>query len=207
MFTTNKSAHLSVVTTNIIHNVELSDLLNGTYETTEIPICPTQAISADDNVIYTDICIACGICKKLIPESIEYSPNREDADKFTDYCGSHKMFIYRWLTLSSYDLSGTEIFIKGFSRNKRVPFVGIAQGIVRFTKCADDVKALGKVQADLRDMVNLTQSIVASPMIESSIVLIKEPVNQKERDYLETLTENPIFTLAELYYRLINHLL
>lgn len=207
MFVTNASKQLTTVTTTIIQNVELPYLLNGTYKTTEIPICPTQAISVNDNAIDSASCIECGICRKLIPNIIEYHPDKEDACKFIEYCNSHKMFVYRWLCLSSHDLSGVEIFIKGFSRNKRVPLVGVVGRFVRFTKCANSVRELGRVQADLKDMANLAHNIIDSSLIESSIVLVQTPSNHNERDYLEKLSGCTIFELTELYNRFMNGLL
>ena len=207
MFVVNAPEKLTSVTTTIIQNVELSALLNGTYQTTEIPMCPTQAISVVDNAIDNGRCIACGICKKLIPDAIKYSPENGDALKFIDYCKVHKMFVYKWLCLSSYHLSGIEIFIKGFSRNKRIPFVGLGDKFLRFTKCAYSVRELQKAKADLNDMVNLASNVTEALSIEKIIVLIQEPSNQREREYLEKLSGCTIFELMELYNRFTTNLL
>ena len=207
MFAVDTSKKLTSVTTTIIQNVELSALLEGIYKTTEIPMCPTQAISVVDNVIDNGKCIACGICRKLIPDAIKYSPEKGDALKFIDYCKLHKMFVYKWLCLSSYKLSGIEIFIKGFSRNKRIPFVGLSDTLLRFTKCAHSVRELQEVKADLNDMVNLVLNTTEALSIEKIIVLIQEPSNQRERAYLEKLSECTIFELMELYNRFTTNLL
>ena len=207
MFTINMSKKLMFVTTTIIQNVELSALLNGTYQTTEIPICPTHAISVSGNAIDNSRCIACGICKKLIPDTIKYTPEKEDALKFIDYCKAHKMFVYKWLCLSSYNLSGIEIFVKGFSRNKRIPVVVLDGKIVRFTKCAYTVRELERANAELNDMENLASNIVNVSLLDRSIVLIQEPSNQRERDYLGKRSGYPLFKLAELYNRFVSNLL
>jgi Pyruvate/2-oxoacid:ferredoxin oxidoreductase delta subunit len=207
MFAINASKRLTSVTTTIIQNVELSALLNGTYQNTEIPICPTQAISVVDNAIDNDRCIACGICRKLIPDAIKYSPEKGDVLKFIDYCNVHKMFVYKWLCLSSYYLSGIEIFIKGFSRNKRIPFVGLVEKRVRFTKCAYSVRELEKSKAELNDMVSLASNVINTSLLERSIVLIQEPSNQRERDYLNKLSGYTLFELIELYNRFMSKLL
>lgn len=207
MFAVNAAEKLTSVTTTIIQNVELSALLNGTYQTTEIPICPTQAISVVDNAIDNGRCIACGICRKLIPDAIKYSADKEDVLKFVDYCKVHKMFVYKWLCLSSYDLSGVEIFIKGFSRNKRIPLVGLVEKRVRFTKCAHSVRELEKVKAELNDMINLALNVINESLLERSIVLIQEPSNQRERDYLDKLSGYTLFELAGLYNRFTSNLL
>ena len=179
MFFTNTSKKLTKVTTAIIQNTELSDLVNGTYEKTEITICPTQAISIDNNSIDGSLCVKCGICRKLIPDIIEYIPEKDDTAEFVNYCSSHKMFVYKWLCLANNDLSGIEIFIRGFSRNKRVPFISMTGGLVKITKSADTVGELAKVQADLQDIVKLTQNIIDLSLTEISIVLIKEPSNNR----------------------------
>jgi len=43
--------------------------------------------------------------------------------KFKKHVFKDKMFIYRWLSLSLQNYSGTEIKSEGFSRNKRIPLV------------------------------------------------------------------------------------
>ena len=200
MFFVNSSKKLTSVTTTIIQNTELLNLLNGKYKTTEIPICPTQAILVNESTIDDVRCIGCGICKKLIPGIIEYRFDEKDGAKFYDYCCSHKMFIYKWLCLSSNCLSGIEIFINGFSRNKRVPFVSVSEEAVSFAKCANNVRELTKVQAELKDIVYLSQDIVDLSIIDSSIVLIKEPSNQNEGNYLKNLHLGKIAELAKLYH-------
>lgn len=207
MFFVNSSKKLTCVTTTIIQNTELLHLLNGKYKTTEIPICPTQAILANENTIDDARCIGCGICKKLIPGIIEYHLDEKDGVKFLDYCISKKMFIYKWLCLSSNYLSGIEIFINGFSRNKRVPFVSVNEEAISFAKCASNVRELTKVQAELKDIVHLSRDTVDLSRIESSIVIIKEPSNQNERDYLKNLHGDKISELAKLYHDFISTLL
>ena len=82
MFAVDTSKKLTSVTTMIIQNIELSALLYGSYEATEILLCPTQAISVLDNAIDVDRCIACGICKKLIPDVVKYSREEGEALRF-----------------------------------------------------------------------------------------------------------------------------
>lgn len=207
MFAINAYKKLTSTTSTIIQNVELSALLNGIYQTTEISICPTQAISVTDNAIDNSRCIACGICKKLTPDAIKYSPEKGDALKFIDYCNMHKMFVYKWLCLSSYNLSGIEIFIKGFSRGKRIPLVDLAEKRVRFTKSTYSIRELEKAKADLNDMVNLASNAIEASSIEKIIVLIQEPSNQREREYLEELSGCTICELMELYNRFMSNLL
>lgn len=207
MFVISAPEKLTSVTTTIIQNVELSALLNGTYQTTKIPICPTQAISVVDNAIDNGRCIACGICKKLIPNAIKCSPETGDVLRFIDYCKVHKMFVYKWLCLSSDNLSGIEIFIKGFSRSKRIPFVGLDDKLLKLAKCAHSVRELQKVKADLNDMVNLASNVIEALSIEKIIVLIQEPSNQREREYAEKQSGCTISGLMELYYRFTTNLL
>jgi len=207
MFEISTPEKLTSVTTTIIQNVELSALLEGTYKTTEIPICPTQAISVADNTIDDGRCIACGICKKLIPDAIEYSPETEDVRRFVEYCKVHKMFVYKWLCFSNYSLAGIEIFIKGFSRSKRIPFVGLNDKLLKLAKCAYSVRELQKVEADLNDMVNLASDVIEALSIEKIIVLIQEPSNQREREYIEAQGGYTIFELIELYYEFTTNLL
>jgi len=207
MFVINAPEKLLSVTTTIIQNVELTALFNGTYQTTEILICPTQAISVTDNAIDNSRCIACGICKKLFPDAIVYSPEKGDALKFIDYCNVHKMFVYKWLCLSSYNLSGIEIFIKGFSRGKRIPLVNMVGKRVRFTKSAYSIRELEKAKAELNDMVDLASNVINLSLLEGSIVLIQEPSNQKEKDYLDKLSGCSLFELIEMYNRFTSNLL
>ena len=207
MFTINSLEKLTSVTTTIVQNVELSALLAGSYQTTEITLCPTQAISTEANSIDNGRCIACGICKKSIPRAIRYSREKEDALKFMDYCNMHKMFVYRWLCLSSYDLSGVEIFIRGFSRSKRIPLVGLGGGLLTFTKCAHNVRELEKAKAELNDMISLAANVMDSSLLEKSIVLIQGPSNQREREYLNALSGYKLFELADLYNRFTTNLL
>lgn len=206
MFVISAPEKLTSVTTYIIQNVDLSALLNETYQTTEIPICPTQAISVVDNVIDNDRCIACGICKKLIPDAIKYSPETGDVLRFIDYCKVHKMFVYKWLCLSTDSLSGIEIFIKGFSRSKRIPFVSFDEGLLKIAKSAYDVRELQKVQADLDDMLNLASSVIEALPTEKIVVRIKEPSNQRERQYIEKQSRCKIFGLTELYDKFVRGL-
>lgn len=207
MFVINAPEKLLSVTKTIIQNVELTALLNGTYQTTEILICPTQAISVTDNAIDNSRCIACGICKKLFPDAIVYSPEKGDVLKFIDYCNVHKMFVYKWLCLSSNNLSGIEIFIKGFSRSKRIPLVNLIGKRVRFTKSAYSIRELEKAKAELNDMVDLASNVVNLSLLERSIVLIQEPSNQREKDYLDKLSGCSLFELTEMYNRFTSNLL
>jgi len=207
MFVINAPEKLLSVAKTIIQNVELTALVNGTYQTTEILICPTQAISITDNAIDNSRCIACGICKKLFPDAIVYSPEKGDVLKFIDYCNVHKMFVYKWLCLSSYNLSGIEIFIKGFSRSKRIPLVNLVGKRVRFTKSAYSIRELEKAKAELNDMVDLASNVINLSLLEGSIVLIKEPSNQKEKDYLDKLSGCSLFELIEMYNRFTSNLL
>jgi ferredoxin len=207
MFTINAPKRLTSVTTTIIQNVELSTLLNGTYPTTEILICPTQAISLVDSAIDNSKCVACGICRKLKPDAIKYYPEKGDPLKFIDYCNMHKMFVYKWLCLSSYNLSGIEVFIAGFSRGKRIPLVDLVEKRVRFTKCVYDVGELERAKAELNDMVNLASSVVNVSLLDRAIVLIEETSNQRERDYLDKLGGYRLFKLIELYSKFTRKLL
>jgi len=206
MFVINAPEKLLSVAKTIIQNVELTALVNGTYQTTEILICPTQAISITDNAIDNSRCIACGICKKLFPDAIVYSPEKGDVLKFIDYCNVHKMFVYKWLCLSSNNLSGIEIFIKGFSRSKRIPLVNLIGKRVRFTKSAYSIRELEKAKAELNDMVDLASNVINLSLLERSIVLIQEPSNQREKDYLDKLSGCSLFELTEMYNRFTSNL-
>jgi intracellular sulfur oxidation DsrE/DsrF family protein len=104
-------------------------------------------------------------------------------------------------------MSGIEIFIKGFSRNKRIPLVCLVEKHVRFTKCAYSVRELEKVKAELNDMVNLASNTISVSLLERSIVLVQEPSNQREKDYLGKLSGYALFELAGLYTRFSNNLL
>lgn len=207
MFAVNAVEKLTSVTTTIIQNVELSALLNGTYQTTEIPICPTQAISVVDNVIDNDRCIACGICKKLIPDAIEYSPETGDVLRFIDYCKAHKMFVYKWLCLSTDSLSGIEIFIRGFSRSKRIPFVSFDDRLLKIAKSAYNVRELQKVKADLDDILNLASSGIETFATEKIVVLIQKPSTQQEYKYLQKQSGCKILGLMQLYDEFMTNLL
>jgi len=199
MFTVDTSKKLTSVTTTIIQNVELSALLSGSYETREILLCPTQAISVAENAIDIKRCIACGICRKLIPDAIKYSPEEGDVQRFIGYCKTHKMFVYKWLCLSSANVSGIELFIKGFSRNKRVPFVNLGKRLLRFCKCAYNVREVEKAKADLNDMANLASDTIEALSIEKLIVLIQGPSNERERQYINKLSGYTLFELKELH--------
>ena len=204
MFHVKTSRKLDSVITTIIQRVQLSDLLSENYERKEILLCPTQAISVSKNAIDSNKCIACGICKKLISDSIEYYCEGGDLTKFIKYCGSHKMFVYNWLCLTTDSLSGIEVFITGFSRTKRIPLVSFSHGFLEFTKCAYSINELDRVYADLNDMAYLASRIADLPRIEKSIVLIQCPSNQKENAYLERVRRYKLLRLTELYTRLTN---
>lgn len=197
MFIICSPENLKSVTTNIIQNVALTALLDGAYQTTEITICPTQAISIVDCTIDNDKCIACGICKKLVSDAVEYSPQKGEIEKFLEYCRKHKMFVYRWLCLSSFGLAGTEIFIDGFSRSKRLPFVSFDSGLLKIAKCTNNVRDFPKVQAELTDIVGLVSSAMEIST-EKMVVFINEP-NQREYEYIKKQGGCKIFWLAELY--------
>jgi len=199
MFAIDTSKKLTSVTTTIIQNIELSALLYGSYKATGILLCPTQAISVLDNAIDVDRCIACGICKKLIPDVVKYSREEGEALRFIEYCKTHKMFVYRWLCLSSAGISGTEVFVKGFSRSKRIPFVSLGDNFLRFVKCAYNVRELEKAKAELNDMATLASNVAEALSIEKSIVLIQGPSNQRERQYVDRLSGYTLFDLAGLH--------
>lgn len=199
MFALSESNTPLALTTRIIQRVELSALLSGSYETTEIPFCPTQAISGSQDSLDARRCIACGICRRIIPDAIEYHPDDGDVERFTAYCRTHKMFVYRWLSMSTLNISGVELFIRGFSRTKRVPFVSLDGPLVRFCKCAHSVAEVDAVKADLTDMANLASDVVAAPLIERSIVLIRGPSDRSEREYINTLGAYTLFDLAGLH--------
>jgi ferredoxin len=198
------SRKLDSVITTIIQRVQLADFLSENYERKEILLCPTQAISVSKNAIDGNRCIACGICKKLISDSIEYYCEGGDLTKFIKYCGGHKMFVYNWLCLTTDSLSGIEVFITGFSRTKRIPLVGFSHGFLEFTKCAYSISELDMIYADLNDMAYLASRIADLPRIEKSIVLIQDPSNQKENAYLGRVHGYKLLRLTELYTRLTN---
>lgn len=199
MFTVNTSKRITHATTAIIQHVDLSTLLAGSSQTTEIPLCPTHAISIVENSIDIKRCIACAICGKLMPEAIRHSPEQGDIQRFIDYCRIHKMFVYRWLCLSSANMSAADVFIRGFSRNKRVPFVSLGNGFVRFCKCAHNVQEVEKAKADLDDMAKLALNAAEVSSIDKSIVLIQGPSNEEERQYISRLNGYTLFELIELY--------
>jgi ferredoxin len=205
MFTIRSPEKVNSITTNIIKNVSLASLLDETYKTTEIIMCPTQAISIANKAIYDDRCIACGICKKLISYAIEYSPEEGDKVKFLEYCKEHKMFVYKWLCLSSYSLAGVEIFIDGFSRKKRLPFVSFDSGLLKIAKCANNVREFPKVQAELNDILDLLSCTIEVPT-EKMVVFINEPT-QREFEYITQQSGCKIFWLSELYDKFVKNLL
>lgn len=204
MYAISSSKRLISGTTTIIQNVELSAMLTGEYQETEILVCPTQAISVSENLIDNCKCIACGVCKKLFPNIIEYRPETGDKLKFIDYCKSHKMFVYRWLSLTIDELSGMEVFIEGFSRSKRIPFVSVRGNVVNLVKCASSIKEVERVSADLDDMMLLAANAVAVSRLRKSIVIIQETTSQKEKDYLSSFQRSSIVELNNLYNDLIS---
>jgi len=204
MYRIAESQTLTSATTELIEGVYLSALLNGIYNTKQVLLCPTDAISLSQNFIIPDKCISCGICKKVFPSEIDYIHSDADYSRFQKYLLSHKMLTYRWISLMTDSLSGTEIKVRGFSRDIRIPLV-IVGDTVNIVKCASSSTEIDKVLTDLDNMEYLILEDMDIPNLEKTVVLIEDNFAPKLTGSTGNNRNVRIDLLVDLYRRFTCH--
>lgn len=158
--------------TNILDNVSIRDFINRTASSSEIVLCPTNAIDITKKQIIQDRCIHCGICWIKGPSCIKFD-GIYNKNSFLDYCKKEKTFVYTWLSLLLSDYSGTNIKSVGFSRTKRIPLMIITNDkIVYIVKASRTSKDVEMAYNELEDIIMLSKNNLDSFKIRKLIPVI-----------------------------------
>ena len=198
IFEAKKQADLKKVSiSEIVEHISLKDFLLEIPKNKKIVTCPVNALELETNLINSK-CNDCGLCWMFDNNVIQKKDGSPEFLKFKKHVFKDKMFIYRWLSLSLQNYSGTEIISEGFSRNKRIPLVVKKDNKVYFVKAIRDVADVDKAELEMEDILDLSSEVIKD--FDNKIIMIII-----DRSQFKAKTKSSIVIyLEELYEKIIS---